>query len=421
MFEKIELAQGVTLYVRPTTQFKTISFSFKFRTALTAQVAAERTVLTNVLQHSNAAYPTTAAYRSALDDLYGAVLYFDTAKKGTTHTLYMNAEIVNDQYLSHEAVFEPMIEVMKSALFAPNLANGEFKPAIVTREKKIVEERIEAVFDDKARFAQKRLMEILRPNHPASISANGTVAEVNAITPTSLYAAYQNMLQRDSVDIYVVGDVDVASMVATMKEAFPFTARTPVTEQQSTTPQSAEFRYVREQQTMKQGKLHIGFSTPVRFGDDDFAAMQVFNGIFGGYAHSKLFMNVREKESLAYYASSAYASHHGLVFVTSGIEAINEEKAFTLIKQQLNGMAKGDISEREMTQTKAMLKNQLREALDSARGQIEVYDQYKDLKEPFTVEAWSQKWQNVTVQEVAKMAQQMQLEAAYFLSGKEEA
>lgn len=421
MFEKIELAQGVTLYVRPTTQFKTISFSFKFRTALTAQVAAERTVLTNVLQHSNAAYPTTAAYRSALDDLYGAVLYFDTAKKGTTHTLYMNAEIVNDQYLSHEAVFEPMIEVMKSALFAPNLANGEFKPAIVTREKKIVEERIEAVFDDKARFAQKRLMEILRPNHPASISANGTVAEVNAITPTSLYAAYQNMLQRDSVDIYVVGDVDVANMVATMKEAFPFTARTPVTEQQSTTPQSAEFRYVREQQTMKQGKLHIGFSTPVRFGDDDFAAMQVFNGIFGGYAHSKLFMNVREKESLAYYASSAYASHHGLVFVTSGIEAINEEKAFTLIKQQLNGMAKGDISEREMTQTKAMLKNQLREALDSARGQIEVYDQYKDLKEPFTVEAWSQKWQNVTVQEVAKMAQQMQLEAAYFLSGKEEA
>lgn len=421
MFEKIELAQGVTLYVRPTTQFKTISFSFKFRTALTAQVAAERTVLTNVLQHSNAAYPTTAAYRSALDDLYGAVLYFDTAKKGTTHTLYMNAEIVNDQYLSHEAVFEPMIEVMKSALFAPNLANGEFKPAIVTREKKIVEERIEAVFDDKARFAQKRLMEILRPNHPASISANGTVAEVNAITPTSLYAAYQNMLQRDSVDIYVVGDVDVASMVATMKEAFPFTARTPVTEQQSTTPQSAEFRYVREQQTMKQGKLHIGFSTPVRFGDDDFAAMQVFNGIFGGYAHSKLFMNVREKESLAYYASSAYASHHGLVFVTSGIEAINEEKAFTLIKQQLNGMAKGNISEREMTQTKAMLKNQLREALDSARGQIEVYDQYKDLKEPFTVEAWSQKWQNVTVQEVAKMAQQMQLEAAYFLSGKEEA
>jgi len=144
MFEKIELAQGVTLYVRPTTQFKTISFSFKFRTALTAQVAAERTVLTNVLQHSNAAYPTTAAYRSALDDLYGAVLYFDTAKKGTTHTLYMNAEIVNDQYLSHEAVFEPMIEVMKSALFAPNLANGEFKPAIV-REGAVPRSRVEAV------------------------------------------------------------------------------------------------------------------------------------------------------------------------------------------------------------------------------------------------------------------------------------
>lgn len=421
MFEKIELAQGVTLYVRPTTQFKTISFSFKFRNQLTEQNASERTVLTNVLQHSNETYQTTAAYRSALDELYGAVLYFDTAKKGTTHTLYMNAEVVNDQYLSHEKVLAPMMTLMKIALLQPNLADGVFKESIVKREKQIIEERIASVFDDKARFAQKRLMEIMRPNHVASISANGTVAQVQAVTPASLYAAYERMLQQDTIDIYIVGDVDVKEMALMMKQAFSFSAREAITVAPSSTPVKEDIVYVREQQTMKQGKLHIGFSTPVRFGDVDFAKMQVFNGIFGGYAHSKLFMNVREKESLAYYASSSYASHHGLVFVTSGIEAVNEEKAYALIQQQLTAMATGDISEREMTQTKAMLQNQLREALDSARGQIEVYDQYKELNEIFTIEAWSKKWQDVTKEDIMRMAKQVKLEAAYFLSGKEEA
>ncbi len=172
---------------------------------------------------------------------------------------------------------------------------------------------------------------------------------------------------------------------------------------------------------MKQGKLHIGFSTPVRFGDADFSKMQIFNGIFGGYPHAKLFMNVREKESLAYYASSSYASHYGLVFVVSGIEAKNEEKALSLIKEQLAVMQAGDITNLELEQTKAMLTNQLKESLDSARGQIEIFDQYKDLPEEFSVQAWANKWKAVTKEDVVAMAKQVQLEAVYFLCGKEQA
>ena len=82
---------------------------------------------------------------------------------------------------------------------------------------------------------------------------------------------------------------------------------------------------------MKQGKLHIGFSTPVTFFIEDFPKMQMTNGVFGGFAHSKLFMNVREKESMAYYASSSYASHYGLIYVMAGIDAELEEKAVKLL------------------------------------------------------------------------------------------
>ena len=421
MFLTTKLANGVSLHIRQTTQFKTVSFSIKWRAPLTAEGAAHRTVLSNVLQHSNERFTTSASYRNYLDDLFGSVLYFDTTKRGAEHTLLMNVETVNDQYLSNSNVLQEVLEVMHTAIFKPNYQDGKFVASIVEREKEMIKQRIESVFDDKSRYAYQQLIKILRPNHPASISAYGTTAAVEAITPQSLVEAYNDMMQNDEIDIYIVGDVNVEEMIEQMTRILPFADRTPSKATVSTTESFAPTAYTKEQHDMKQGKLHIGYSVPVRFEDEDFPKMQIFNGIFGGYAHSKLFMNVRERESLAYYAGSSYASQYGLVFVSSGIEPANEQKALQVIEEQLQEMRDGNITDLELAQTKAMLTNQLKEALDSARGQIEIYDQYSKRGEPFTLETWANRWQNVSKDDVQKMATLVEQEAVYFLSGKEEA
>lgn len=420
MFLTTEIAKGVSLHIRQTAQFKTVNFSIKWRAPLNEETAAQRTVLSNVLQHSNEKFPTSASYRSYLDDLFGTVLYFDTAKRGQEHTVLLNVETVNDQYLSHGNVLNEAIDLIQEAIFKPNFENGVFKESIVNREKEMVIQRIQSIFDDKSRYAQKRLTEIIRPNSAASISANGNIEAVKAITPQSLTKTYEDMLANDVIDIYVVGDINVEEMTEKLKVAFSFADRNALQKtQENTAPANVE-PYTKETQDMKQGKLHIGYSTPVRFGDEDFPKMQIFNGIFGGYAHSKLFMNVREKESLAYYASSSYSSQYGLLFVVSGIEPANEEKARKLIAEQLKVMQNGEITDLELAQTKAMLINQLKEALDSPRGQIEIFDQYKVLDEPFTMDTWTARWQSVSKEDVQKVAQDIKLEATYFLCGKGE-
>ncbi|MER2049081.1 MAG: pitrilysin family protein [Solibacillus sp.] len=420
MFLTTEIAKGVSLHIRQTAQFKTVNFSIKWRAPLNEETAAQRTVLSNVLQHSNEKFPTSASYRSYLDDLFGTVLYFDTAKRGQEHTVLLNVETVNDQYLSHGNVLNEVIDLIHEAIFKPNFENGVFKESIVNREKEMVIQRIQSIFDDKSRYAQKRLTEIIRPNSAASFSANGNIEAVKAITPQSLTKTYEDMLANDVIDIYVVGDINIEEMTQQLKAAFPFADRDAhQTTKEDTTPANVE-PYTKETQEMKQGKLHIGYSTPVRFGDKDFPIMQIFNGIFGGYAHSKLFMNVREKESLAYYASSSYASQYGLLFVVSGIEPANEEKARQLIAEQLKVMQNGEITDLELAQTKAMLINQLKEALDSPRGQIEIFDQYKALDEPFNLDTWTARWQSVSKEDVQKVAQDIKLEATYFLCGKGE-
>lgn len=422
MFKKVELQEGVTLYIRKSEQFKTVNFSVKWKTALDEKKSAPRAVLANILEESNGRYRSQTEFRNALDELYGTVLYTDAGKRGETHIVSLSAECVNDEYLSEGGVLEEVLSLIKTVIFDPNVVDGQFDETVVNREKRSVKERIRSLYDDKTRYAQKRMLELLRPDSAASAPSYGTEEDVDALTSADLFAAYESMLNEDEIDIYVVGDIDEDEMTEKIRSLLTFNSR-KVHERQTATQQTAtqerEVRHVREKQDMKQGKLHLGFTTPVTFRHPDYAKMQMTNGVFGGFAHSKLFINVREKESMAYYASSSYSSHYGLLYVMAGIDAELEEKAVKLISEQLTALQQGEITDLEMEQTKALLANGIKSAFDSARGQIEVFDQYKELDENFTAETIIAGWESVTKDDVKNMASEIKLEIVYLLSGKE--
>ncbi|MER2089062.1 MAG: pitrilysin family protein [Sporosarcina sp.] len=421
MFKKVGLQEGVTLYIRKSEQFKTVNFSVKWKTALDEKKAAHRAVLANVLEDSNGRYQTQTEFRNALDELYGTVLYTDAGKRAETHIVSLSAECVNDEYISEGGVLDEVLSLIQTVIFDPNVKDGQFDDTVVTREKRSVKERIRSVYDDKTRYAQKRMLELLRPDSAASASSYGTEKDVEALTSADLFAAYESMINDDEIDIYVVGDIDENEMTEKIKSLFTFNPRTVQNRQpvvQQTAKQTTDIQHVLEKQDMKQGKLHLGFSTPVTFGHPDYAKMQVTNGVFGGFAHSKLFMNVREKESMAYYASSSYSSHYGLLYVMAGIDAELEEKAVNLIKEQLSELQAGEITDLEIEQTKALLANGIKSAFDSARGQIEVFDQYRELDENFTADSIISGWEAVTKEDIRKMASEITLEIVYLLSGK---
>jgi predicted Zn-dependent peptidase len=422
MFTKNRLEQGVTLYTRKSNQFKTVNFAVKWKSNLDVKTAAARAVLANVLEDSNGMYRTQTELRNKLDDLYGTILYTGVAKRGDTHILSLNVECVNDEFLTDGGVLEEAIELLGTVIFNPNLEGGNFKTEIVKREKKSVRERIRSQYDNKTSYAQQRMLEVLRPNSPISTSSDGTEEAVAAITPETLLATYKSMIEEDTIDIYVAGDIDETEIAERLKAVLSFRARPARKIETFKTTENinrAEPEHVREKQDMKQGKLHLGFSTPITIHHPDYTKMQMMNGVFGGFAHSKLFMNVREKESMAYYASSSYASHYGLVSVMAGIDAKLEEKAVALIKEQLLALQNGEVTDLELDQTKALLTNSITSTFDSARGQIEVYDQFKELDENFTAEYLISKWDAVTKDDVKKMAKDIQLEVVYLLSGKE--
>jgi predicted Zn-dependent peptidase len=129
-------------------------------------------------------------------------------------------------------------------------------------------------------------------------------------------------------------------------------------------------RFVEERMDVTQGKLVMGFRLGECMEDPDRAALHVFNAVFGSGTTSKLFMNVREKRQLCYYASSLLDIHKGLLLVASGIDLDKKDAALEEITAQLDAVRRGEISDEELAAAKAGVSSDLRALLDS-QGELE--------------------------------------------------
>ncbi|HFK1450094.1 EF-P 5-aminopentanol modification-associated protein YfmF [Bacillus pacificus] len=419
MEQQLHELGGLRVHIIPTDKYKTNTFVFRFKAPLNEETVTERALLPYVLQSATEKLPSVIRLRQYLEELYGSSLAVDVSKKGEDHIISIYVDIANEVYL-HDAppLFEKALSMLSDIVLHPATEGNGFLPSIVESEKRALLQRIEATYDDKMRYANERLIEEMCKVEPYRLSANGKKESVSSITNESLYQYYQKVLAEDEMDLYIIGDIS-ENAVDLVSKYFSISARPARERNVLLHKRNNEEKEVVEKQELKQSKLHIGYRTFITYKDEDYFALQLFNGLFGGFSHSKLFVNVREKNSLAYYAASRFESHKGLLFVMSGIEAKNYEKAVEIIKEQMLAMQNGDFSEEEMHQTKSVIQNQILEAIDTPRGFVEMlyHGIISDRTRP--VEEWLTGIESVTKEEIVKVAKNIELDTIYFLQGTE--
>ncbi len=419
--EKSIKKDGYTLHIVKTDKFKTNMLVWKMRAPLTEDTVTLRALLPNVLESSTKQYPTTTALRSHLDELYGANFFVDLSKKGENHIMSFTVEIANEKFLKDTTpLLQKGIDFLTDVILHPNVENDAFHADTVEKEKRNLKQRIQSIYNNKMRFANKRLIAEMCKEEPYALDVNGKIEKVDEITAKTLFDYYRKALAEDELDLYVIGDVDEQQVSELCEEQLSFDEREPISRTTINSVSVNKVKEIKDNQDVKQGKLNIGYRTNIRYGDDDYFALQVFNGIFGGFSHSKLFINVREKASLAYYASSQIESHKGLLIVMSGIEFENYEKTTGIIHKQMEAMKKGDFSEIEIEQTKAVIKNQLLETIDTARGSVEVLYHNVIANETISVDDWLQRIDEVKQEDIIAVAEKINLDTVYFLTGLEE-
>lgn len=414
---------NVNLHVIETEKYKTNTIVLHIRAPLEKEHVTKRALLPYILQSGTENYPTRLEIRTFLDELYGATLTVDVSKKGEQQVLSFRMDVANENYLTEKAsLLEEALKLLADIILNPVKENGLFQSTIVANEKRNLKQRIQSIFDDKIRYANMRITEEMCKNEPYGVSVWGYEEDIDDITSKSLFEQYTEMLRSDEIDLYVVGAVNGEEIAKMVKQYFV----TPIERKNRqtivstvTNPRNVQENEIFEKQDIKQGKLHIGFRTGTTFNDEDYFAMQMFNGLFGGFSHSKLFINVREKASLAYYASSRYESHKGILMVMSGIEFKNYDQAVSIIKEQLLSMQKGDFTDKEMEQTKAVIKNQILETVDVAKGHIELLYHNAVANVTRSVDDWIKGIDDVTKEDIVKVAAKIKLDTIYFLKGKE--
>lgn len=418
--EKIKELKGYKLHVIPTEKYKTNTLIWKMKAPLTKEDVTKRALLPHVLQSSSAKYASTTALRSYLDELYGATLYVDLAKKGEYHIMSFSIEIANEKFLSDPSpLLKKGFELLAEILTNPNINGNAFDPETVEKEKRTLKQRLQSVFDDKMRYSNVRLIQEMCKGEPYALEVNGEAAEVDAITPESLYDYYKSAFLEDELDLYIIGDVNEEEVKKLAADLLQLEERTPKKLAPKEININNQVNEIKEQQDVKQGKLNIGYRTNIVYGDPGYFALQVFNGIFGGFSHSKLFINVREKASLAYYAASRLESHKGLMMVMSGIDLKNYDQAVGIIHDQLEAMRNGDFTDQELSQTKAVIQNQILETIDTSRGLTEILYHNVVSDANISLDTWLEEMQKVTKEEIVDVAKKIEIDTIYFLTGSE--
>ena len=297
--EKEHKLAGMTLHTVETDKYKTNTIVIKFKAPLQEEFVTQRALLPFVLQSETTKYPSTALLRSYLDELYGATLNVDLSKKGESHIITFKMEIANELYLSDRTpLLLKGIELLSTIIFSPVLEGGAFKTSTVDNEKRSLKQRIQAVYDDKMRYSNLRLVQEMCKNEPYHLHVNGEIEDIEQITSSSLHQYYTKMLAEDEIDMYMIGNFSATDIVSDITRFFSFENREKQTDNQKrSTKKTEKVNEVIEKLDVKQGKLNIGYRTNTTFSDPDYDALQVFNGIFGGFSHSKLFLMFVKKKA----------------------------------------------------------------------------------------------------------------------------
>ena len=419
-----ELFPGVWLRAVHTNKFKSSYLSITLLTPLDKKTAGPNALIPSVLRRGTAVHPDMESLSAALDELYGGAIEPAVRKKGETQCVGFVASFLDDAYaLKGEKILEPAADLLCELLLKPYTENGHFCPDYTAGEKANLIDHIRSQVNDKRTYATQRLTQEMCRYEAFGVDKLGDEESVAAVTPESLWTRYQALMRDAQVEVYYCGSAGPDRVAEALKRALD---KLPVNEDRTSpgcdvrVTAGPEPILTEEAMDVSQGKLAMGFRTGGQScWEAEYPALYLCTAVFGGTTLSKLFMNVREKLSLCYYASATLEKMKGLVLVSSGIEFDKYQTAKDEILAQLEAVRRGEIEPWELEGSRRTLIGICKTTLDD-QGRQEDYwlgQAAAGLEE--TPEEFAARLEQVTREQVAASAQRLELDTVYFLKGKE--
>lgn len=417
---RTQLAGGVYLTCLPARKFKTSLLSAQFVTPIRQETASAYALLPAVLRRGTVRYPDMGALAARLDTLYGARIDYTVRKKGENQCVGFVASLIDDSFApGGEKLLEPAAELLGELICDPVTERGRFVPAYFDSEKANLIDAIRSILNDKREYADARLLREMCAGEPYGVSRLGDEQSAEKLQLQKLYAQYGQLISTARLELFYSGSAERERVEQALLSALSTLPRDGLRDIAATVPHPARegVRTVTETLDVTQGKLGMGFAC----GSGDTAALLVGNTIFGGSSNSKLFLNVREKLSLCYFASSLYHRQKGIITVSSGIEFADYQAAYDEILAQLEAVRQGDWEDWELEGARSTLLNAYASMGDS-QGKLEnFYLGQAATGRSETPEDLAAEVRAVTPERIRAAMETVALDTVYFLKGKEAA
>ena len=421
-------------------KFKTNEIAVFVTIKQTQENATKNALIPAVLRRGSANFQNQLEISKKLENMYGANFNCGVDKSGDYIILKFFIETINNEYSdSKENLAQEAFNLLTDIVFNPLIENDGFNINYVKQEKDNLAKIINSKKDDKANYAYQRCVEEMFKNNPYGIYKYGSLQDLEKINEKNLYEYYLNIIRNSQIFIYINGkNANSINVDENINNNFKIAFNNNSNENNENDDfqeknENAEIEdnknteikdnknvkivalqpinIVKEKLDVTQGKLIIGLNAP----SENKYAVTMYNTILGGGANSKLFQNVREKESLAYYASSRYIRRKDAIIIRTGIELANYDKAVKVIKEQLEEMKKGNISDYELSSAKTLILASLK-LIPESQEDIMAFDFDQDVfNENLTFEQYYKKIENITANEIIDVANQVKINTIYYL------
>lgn len=356
--EQLFAANGVRLTTVFAERFKRDVFSLYLVLPLQKETAAANALLSRVLTHGSEKFPTLYHINRELDRLYGASLSSHVMKFGEQQVLQFSLTAIKGRFtFDGKDISMACVNFLFDILLHPFFVNGKFSEAVVENERKNLIDEINGIVNDKRAYALRRMLSQMCRNEAFGILESGTAEDVRTVTQEALLAAWQRVVKEARIEIVAVGETDRVAMAEAAAQAFASVERSPIADfSTEIITEVNEITRLTEEMNVEQGKLVMGFRTGVA-APQDTMALAFANSIFGSGVSSKLFLIVREQMHLCYYCASRVDAFKGILYVQSGVDAANAERAEAAILDQLNAVKQGDFTEKDQDAARVSMRN----------------------------------------------------------------
>ena len=416
---ELNIKKGIKLHTIKTEKFKTNLIVVMLTTKLDKENVTKNALIPAVLRRGTATLNTLEEINKKLEEMYGASLDCGLDKTGDNQILKFYIESVNDEFLPQngENMLKRSLENILELVFNPYLENNCFKKQYVEQEKENLKQIIEGKIDNKARYALDRCIEEMYQKEPFGLYKYGYVEDLNNIDEKNLYEYYIELINKCKIDIFVSGILNsqIEEIIRNNKNINKLKERNPEFIMPEIKSKIAEKENtIQESMDVNQGKLVMGLDLDIDNEELRYDSM-IYNSILGGSANSKLFQNVREKESLAYTASSSYYRFKNNIFINCGIEIGNYDKALDIIKQQIEDMKKGNFTDEEVENAKQGITAAIKSIDDEQDTEVMYFFGQELSTNKLNIDEYMNRISKVNKQNVVDIANKISVNTVYFL------